>query len=94
MAQRIMCTVSNCHYWKDGNECAAEEILVTSDSFANYSPPSIDATTASTLSATPTNTCMETACKTFVARGASRREKRADNVLEQKTTQNQTTNQR
>jgi len=38
MAQRIMCTVSNCHYWKDGNECAAEEILVTSDSFANYSP--------------------------------------------------------
>ena len=27
----VRCTVSNCHYWSDGNVCAAEAILVISD---------------------------------------------------------------
>lgn len=27
----VRCTVSNCHYWDDGNVCAAEAILVISD---------------------------------------------------------------
>ncbi len=27
----VRCTVNNCHYWDDGNVCAAEAILVISD---------------------------------------------------------------
>lgn len=30
----VRCTVSDCHYWEEGNRCAAELIWVTLDRFA------------------------------------------------------------
>lgn len=88
MPRKVMCTVNTCHYWNEGNECGAQEILVTSDVFANYAPPNIDSTTASTLSATPSNAAVETACKTFVPRGAAMEEKQADQVLKDQASGN------
>lgn len=63
MQQHIHCSVDNCHYWTSGNKCAASEILVTSDSFAQKAPDTIDAPKATTLDTTPANSCMETCCK-------------------------------
>ncbi len=68
--QHIHCTVDSCHYWASGNKCDANEIVVVSDSFAASAPDNIDAPRAATLSTTPTNTCMETCCKTFVRHGS------------------------
>jgi len=68
--QHIHCTVNNCHYWSEGNKCQANEIVVVSDSFGQSMPDRIDATQASTISATPAGSCMETCCKTFVERGS------------------------
>jgi hypothetical protein len=84
----VKCTVNNCHYWSKGNKCEANQILVTSDKFANYAPTNVDATRANTLSATPTSTCMETACKTFVSDSEARSAKRSDDVLKQQRDEN------
>ena len=64
--QHIHCIVNNCHYWAQGNKCVANEILVASDQFGADQPDTVDATMAKQLSPTPTNTCMETCCKSFV----------------------------
>jgi hypothetical protein len=32
MAQDVLCEVNNCHYWKNGNRCNAEQIYVVSHS--------------------------------------------------------------
>jgi hypothetical protein len=68
--QHIHCIVNNCHYWQQGNRCAANEIVITSDNFGSTNPDTIDATQASTLEPTPASSCMETCCKTFVERGS------------------------
>lgn len=68
--QHIHCTVNNCHYWQTGNKCAANEIVVVSDSFAAAAPDRVDANMAKQLQMTPSNTCMETCCKTFVKQGS------------------------
>lgn len=70
MNQHIHCSVNNCHYWEQGNKCHANEIVVTSDSFGSSMPERIDATQASSMSATPAESCMETCCKTFVEKGS------------------------
>lgn len=67
----IKCSVNNCHYWDSGNICQASQILVTSDSLADPAPDSLDALQASSVGATPVETCMETCCKTFVERNSS-----------------------
>ncbi|MGI6604981.1 MAG: DUF1540 domain-containing protein [Firmicutes bacterium] len=77
--QQIMCSVNSCHYWKSGNRCDANMIMVTADSFASQAPDRIDAPTAATMSATPTQSCMETCCKTFVPKGSGREQ--VDNVI-------------
>lgn len=77
--QQIMCSVNSCHYWKSGNQCDANSIMVTADSFAASAPDSIDAPQASTLSATPTQNCQETCCKTFVHKGSGK--EGMDNVM-------------
>lgn len=77
--QQIMCSVNSCHYWKSGNRCDANMIMVTADSFASRAPDHIDAPKAATIQATPTNNCMETCCKTFVPKGTGR--ERADQVI-------------
>ena len=70
MKMEVHCTVNNCYYWAAQNHCQASEILVTADSFANQAADRIDSPQASTLSVTPVNNCMETACKTFVPKNA------------------------
>ncbi|MHB8171631.1 MAG: DUF1540 domain-containing protein [Thermincolia bacterium] len=72
MNQHIHCSVSNCHYWVQGNKCEANEIVVVSDSLANQYPDNIDAPKAATIPATPANTCMATCCKTFVQQGSNK----------------------
>jgi len=32
LEQNILCEVNNCHFWKNGNHCSAEEIYVVSHS--------------------------------------------------------------
>jgi len=68
----VHCTISNCHYWTNGNYCDADKILVTSDSLAAREPDSVDAPQASTLEQTPTDDCMSTCCKTFVPSGSGK----------------------
>ena len=63
---KIMCSVSNCHYWGKGNTCHASSILVTSDDMGQDQPDSFDAPQSSTIQATPVTSCMDTCCKTFV----------------------------
>lgn len=79
--QHIHCTVNTCHYWATGNKCVANEIIVVSDSFAAAAPDQVDANQAKTLNTTPTNTCMETCCKTFVREGSG--DERLDGVYKQ-----------
>lgn len=30
MAEDVLCEVENCHFWKDGNLCAADRISIVS----------------------------------------------------------------
>ena len=76
----INCTVETCHYWGSGNKCQASQILVTSDSFAQSHGDEIDALNASTITSTPTDSCMQTCCKTFVHRDSPQTTKHTDNV--------------
>lgn len=64
----VMCTVSNCHYWGPGNKCDASSILIVSDALANEATDRFDAVQAADAEPTPVDTCMATACKTFVKR--------------------------
>ncbi len=68
----VYCTISNCHYWKNGNYCDANEILVTNDKLASSEPDRLDAPQASTLEHTPVGQCMDTCCKTFVPSGSGK----------------------
>lgn len=67
----VRCTVDNCYYWRDGNVCAANEILVTHDSVGQRYPEDVDVQHLSTVlrevGETPVQTCQETCCKTFRA---------------------------
>lgn len=66
---QVRCTVNNCYFWAQENYCGADSILVTSDGAARKYPESVDAAQTamivSEIGETPTQTCMETACKTF-----------------------------
>lgn len=67
----IRCSVSNCHYWDNGNVCQASEILVTADSLSASAPSSLDAPQAQSVTGTPAENSMETCCKTFVERDSA-----------------------
>ena len=67
----IRCSVSNCHYWGQGNYCEAEEILITSDEIGKSYTDSFDAPVVSATFSTPVDHCMSTCCKTFVAKNTS-----------------------
>lgn len=62
----IYCSVQNCHYWKKGNVCDANEIMVTSDEMGASAPDSYDAPDHTNFKPTPASSCMDTCCKTFV----------------------------
>ncbi len=66
----IYCSVQNCHYWKKGNVCAANEIMVTSDKIGDSALDSYDAPDHMDFKSTPANSCMDTCCKTFVEKGS------------------------
>lgn len=68
----VYCTVNNCHWWGDGNVCAASTILITHDSIgANY-PESVDSPNLEQIlnenGETPAESSMATCCKTFTPR--------------------------
>ncbi|MCR4397518.1 MAG: DUF1540 domain-containing protein [Firmicutes bacterium] len=67
--KNIRCSVSNCHYWADGNYCSAEQIVVTSDRMGDTTPHTFNALEASQFPRTPAGSSMETCCKTFVTKG-------------------------
>lgn len=75
----IYCSVNTCQYWGEGNKCLAKEIMVMSDAAASNLPDNVDATMHQSIQPTPTNTCMETCCKTFVPKGSGRAQ--ADDIL-------------
>lgn len=72
MNQHIHCIVNDCHYWNQGNNCNANEILVATDQFGNNQPDQIDATMAKQLTPTNAGTCMSTCCKSFVTKGSDK----------------------
>lgn len=76
--QHIHCIVSDCHYWNQGNQCHANEILVSTDAFGSQQPDRIDAAMAKQLSPETAGSCMSTCCKTYVTKGTDEIE--ADSV--------------
>lgn len=68
MNQEIYCSVSNCHYYAAGHKCNAEKIMVTSDPVAHNLPDTMDAVKSQEFPDSPVSSCMESCCKTFVAK--------------------------
>ncbi|HEY8450574.1 MAG TPA: DUF1540 domain-containing protein [Bacillota bacterium] len=72
----VYCTVSNCHYWDDGNRCGADKILITSDRVGDRFPDAVDANQVQQIidqaGQTPAENCMATCCKTFRPRSGVR----------------------
>lgn len=72
----VYCTVSNCHYWADGNHCTAEKILITTDGIGRMYPEATDVGSTQDIvrqhGHTEARTCMETCCKTFTPKGQGR----------------------
>lgn len=75
---RIRCSVSNCHYWMQGNYCEASAIMVTSDAVPRETYHGIDQSMISQVD-TPVNQCEQTCCKTFIS-SDDRDEQRRDDV--------------
>ncbi|MCL6477423.1 MAG: DUF1540 domain-containing protein [Peptococcaceae bacterium] len=72
MNQHIHCIVNDCHYWSQGNRCAANEILVSTDEFGASQQDRIDATMAKQLTPASAGTCMATCCKTYIPKNSDR----------------------
>ncbi len=72
----VYCTIRNCHYWAEGEQCHAAKILITTDEIGRIYPEAADAGAAHDLTRqhgpTEARTCMETCCKTFTPRGQGR----------------------
>lgn len=67
---QVRCSIKNCHYWQEGNECGASEILITSDDKARTLPDTIDATMAVQVGESPVSDCTQSCCKTFSPKGS------------------------
>lgn len=65
---KVHCTVDNCQWW-DSNYCAAQSILITSDSIGFGLPDELDYPDTKNIveehGLTPVDECMDTCCKTF-----------------------------
>lgn len=72
MNQHIHCIVNDCHYYQEGNKCVANEILVSTDTFAKNQPDQVDATMATQYNPEKAGSCMATACKTYVTKGSNK----------------------
>ena len=73
----IRCTVSNCEYWADGNECAADSILITAGGTAGKERHGHD---AQRLGHTPVQIAQDSFCLTFEARQQGAEEESDDEV--------------
>ncbi|EKP93996.1 DUF1540 domain-containing protein [Thermaerobacter subterraneus] len=71
----VRCTVADCHYWREGNYCDAEQILITHDWVSDRFPNRFDAAEIQELSSrvggTPARQATDTCCKTFEPRRRS-----------------------
>ncbi|MDD4238256.1 MAG: DUF1540 domain-containing protein [Desulfotomaculaceae bacterium] len=72
MNQHIHCIVNDCHYWSQGNNCIANEILVATDQFGNNQPDQIDASIANQLTPSTAGSCMSTCCKSYVTKDSNK----------------------
>lgn len=63
---KVHCSISNCHYWGQGNVCQADQILITSHDMAKNLPDKVDAPYAAGVTETPASQCYDVCCKTFV----------------------------
>ena len=80
--QSIYCSISNCHYWSQGNLCKAGSILVTSDTMAKNLAATVDAPYAAQVTQTPVGKNYESCCKTFVLKGSF--DQNVDSVIKQR----------
>lgn len=72
MPQKIHCLINSCHYYKTGNKCEAQEILVASDKFGSSQNDDVDYEMAAELTPESADTCMDTCCKSYVAKGSDK----------------------
>lgn len=70
--QHIHCIVNDCHYWVQGNNCVANEILVATDQFGSTQTDQIDAQMAKQLTPANAGSCMATCCKSYVSKGSDK----------------------
>lgn len=70
--QHIHCIINNCHYWSNGNKCAANEILVATDQFGQKQPDKVDASMASQLTPSGVSNCWDTCCKSYVPKNSDK----------------------
>lgn len=65
----VYCTVDNCQWWAQGNECHASTILITHDRIGAKYPDEYDSPHVQQIvemsGETPAESCMDTCCKTF-----------------------------
>lgn len=68
----VRCTVNNCYFWAQDNNCEAPEILVTADGASRRHGSTAGSTQTDTLVSqmgeTPARDAVDTACHTFRAR--------------------------
>lgn len=57
----VHCTVNTCQYYKNGNLCTADNIVVQTDNAGGFSPNA----QLDSLDATPANSKDATCCQTF-----------------------------
>lgn len=57
----VNCTVSTCKYYKEGNLCTANQIVIQSDLEGGFPPNA----RLDSLKQTPASTIDETCCQTF-----------------------------
>ena len=70
--QQIGCIVGDCYYYAKGNRCQADNILVTTNSFAeNSNEADMDFEMASELSPQEAGASSKTSCLTYKPRNAS-----------------------
>lgn len=72
MSQHIHCIVNDCYYYKEGNLCVANEILVATDDFGANQPDNVDVSMAKQLSSLSAGNCMSTCCKSYVSKGSQK----------------------
>ncbi|MBP1932913.1 DUF1540 domain-containing protein [Ammoniphilus resinae] len=64
----VKCSVSNCTFWANGNNCAAPEIMVEVDRHANFNSEFAGELGVQTEHQDKASNSAETCCRTFRAK--------------------------